>query len=66
MNQLWVEKYKPKKINDFILGFKNLQDIKKWIESEKKSKILILHGPPGIGKTTLANSILNEMMMLVL
>ena len=60
MNQLWVEKYKPKKINDFILSFKNLQDIKKWITSEKKSKILILHGPPGIGKTTLANSILNE------
>lgn len=60
MNQLWVEKYKPKKLNDFILSFKNLQDIKKWINSEKKSKILILHGPPGIGKTTLANAILHD------
>ena len=59
----WSEKYRPKNINDLYLSYDNKNKILNWI-SEFKSKeknftnCLILHGPPGIGKTSLANIIL--------
>ena len=59
----WSEKYRPKNIDDLYLQFDVKSKIKKWISDFKnKSKdftnCLILHGPPGIGKTSLANIIL--------
>ena len=62
MNELWVEKYKPKILDDVIISDHNINIIKKWISNfeKNKNKILILHGSPGIGKTTLANIILKE------
>ena len=59
----WSEKYRPKNIDDLYLQFDIKSKIKKWISDFKNKKnnftnCLILHGPPGIGKTSLANIIL--------
>lgn len=59
------ETLRPKNLNEFI-GQKELKDrLKIFIEAAKKRKDplehLIFYGPPGLGKTTLANLLANEM-----
>ena len=61
----WSEKYRPNNINDLYLSYDNKNKILKWIKDFKNKEknftnCLILHGPPGIGKTSLANIILES------
>ncbi len=52
---LWVEKYRPKKLEDVVISKKLLDDILKWArEWDSHRKPLLLAGPPGTGKTSLA------------
>ena len=65
MTELWVEKYKPQKIDDLILPADIKTKVRKWIYEFKKKKpnaynCLFLYGPPGIGKTTMAHVVLKE------
>lgn len=62
MDKLWVVKYQPSNINNILLPQKSISLITDWIENLKtnKNKILLLYGPPGVGKTTLANIILSQ------
>ena len=60
----WSEKYRPNTIDDLYLSYDSKNKIKQWINNFIKKKpnytnCLILHGPPGVGKTSLANIILN-------
>ena len=60
----WSEKYRPNTIEDLYLSYDSKTKIKQWINNFIKKKTnytncLILHGPPGVGKTSLANIILN-------
>ena len=52
-NALWVEKYRPKTINDVVLPERYMFDFKKMIERQELNNILF-SGPPGGGKSTLA------------
>ena len=62
MDKLWVIKYQPSNINNILLPKKSISLITEWIENidVNKNKILLLYGPPGVGKTTLANIILTQ------
>lgn len=57
---LWVEKYRPKSVNDYVFRDEKLRRIVNgWIKDKSFGHIL-LHGPAGTGKSSLARVLLNE------
>ncbi len=60
-NNLWVEKYRPKTLSDFIISENNKTIIESF-KSKQEIPNLLFVGTPGIGKTTLAKIIVNELL----
>lgn len=60
MKELWVEKYRPKKIDGYVFRDDHQRkQIATWIK-DKSIPHLLLSGSAGIGKTTLAKILINE------
>lgn len=61
MKELWVEKYRPKTVDGYVFRDDNQRkQITTWIK-DKSIPHLILSGVAGIGKTTLAKILINEL-----
>lgn len=60
-NNLWVEKYRPKMLSDFIISENNKTIIESFKDKQEIPNLLFV-GTPGIGKTTLAKIIVNELL----
>ena len=61
MKELWVEKYRPKTVEGYVFRDDHQrQQVQRWIKDGSIPHIL-LSGNAGIGKTTLAKILLNEL-----
>ena len=60
MKELWVEKYRPKTIDGYVFrDAAQRRQVETWIK-DKSFPHLLLSGVAGIGKTTLARILINE------
>jgi DNA polymerase III delta prime subunit len=64
-NDLWIEKYRPTTLKDYYIDSDHFDKINEWITDYKNNTkevppFVILHGKPGIGKTTLAHLLFKE------
>jgi replication factor C small subunit len=61
MKELWVEKYRPKTVDGYVFRDEHQKkQVKQWIK-DKTIPHLLFSGNAGIGKTTLAKIMLNEL-----
>lgn len=61
MKELWVEKYRPKKLDGYVFRDEHQKaQIERWVK-DGSIPHLLLSGNAGIGKTTLAKILFNEL-----
>ena len=61
MKDLWVEKYRPKTLSEYVFRDDHQRkQVEQWVK-EKTIPHLLFSGNAGIGKTTLAKVLFNEL-----
>ncbi|MFW5902616.1 MAG: replication factor C large subunit [archaeon] len=62
--ETWADQFTPKSLKEIVGHTTTVKKIRKWAEKweegEEKSKPLLLHGPPGSGKTATVEAIASE------
>lgn len=60
----WTEKYRPKRVRDFVDNGRALRQLDEWLRSWKRGrprkKAAFLYGPPGVGKTSCVEVLAGE------
>lgn len=60
MRKLWVESYRPKTVSEYVFRDENQRkQVESWVK-EKSIPHLLFSGSAGVGKTTLAKVLINE------
>lgn len=60
-NSLWVEKYRPKSLSEFIVTDANKTIIESYKDKKEIPNLLFI-GTPGLGKTSLAKILVNHLL----
>ncbi len=65
MQDEWTEKYRPRSLSDIVGNEAAVRSIRRWAESwthgVPRTKAIVLRGEPGIGKTSAALALANDM-----
>lgn len=66
--EAWTERYRPSKVSEVQGNTKNLKKLKRWVTnfSSDNTGGKLLHGPPGVGKSSSIQAIANELDMNLL
>lgn len=57
---MFVVKYRPKNLKEYIGQSETVETFLNWIQKWKQGKAILFHGPPGVGKTVLLEAFCNE------
>lgn len=64
--ELWLDKYKPEKVYEIIGQGKAIKETLAYLDSWRPGQAAFLHGPPGVGKTLLIETLAKERKLSLL
>jgi replication factor C large subunit len=64
--ELWLEKYRPGKTSEMVGQGKAVKEVLEFLDSWSPGQAAFLHGPPGVGKTLLVETLARERSLSLL